>query len=214
MTRFGRWFVACTAGELLGFGAAALWAWLAFLLVGADPMAWSGRIATLGLMVCAGVVEGAVLGLFQWSALRTTFPKLRARSWLTATIAVAALGWLLGMLPSTLMGSASSGEAYAEPALAVILAGAAVFGALAGAAFGLAQWLVLRRHAHDARRWIWANSLGWALGLPWSYLAGSTISVSDSLLVAIIVGSIAGALMGASVALVTGRALARIRPLT
>jgi len=207
-----RWISACTAGELLGFGAAALWAWLAFALFGADPSSWSARLGVLGLMLLAGVCEGLVLGLLQWLVLRAWFPTLRAGSWLLATAGVAALGWLLGMLPSTLSAPAASSAPLAEPPLLLVLLLASLFGAAAGALFGLAQWLVLRRHAYDARRWISANAAGWALGLPWSYLAGSSADVSQSLPLALLWGIAAGALMGMSVALFTGRALGRIAP--
>lgn len=209
---FAKWLAACTAGELLGFGAAALWAWLALELFGTDPVSWSARAAVLALMVIAGVVEGAVLGGLQWAVLRRKFPSLRARSWLGATILVAALGWFLGMLPSTLMAPGPSGGVSIEPPWLLVLVGAAVFGAIAGTAFGWAQWLVLRRHARDARRWISANALGWALGLPWTYVAGSTADLSASVSFAILASTIAGALMGASVAVATGRALSRIEP--
>lgn len=206
------WIRACTVGELLGFGAAALWAWVAFSLFGADPIGAGARVGVLALMLLAGVCEGLVLGLLQWLVLRTWFPTLPARSWLLATAGVAALGWLLGMLPSTLSAPAAPGVPAPEPHLVIVLVLASLFGAAAGALFGLAQWLVLRRHAYDARRWISANAIGWALGLPWSYLAGSSADVSGSLPLALLWGVAAGALMGMSVALFTGRALGRIAP--
>jgi NAD(P)-dependent dehydrogenase (short-subunit alcohol dehydrogenase family) len=207
-----RWIGACTAGELLGFGAAALWAWLAHSLFGANPLAWSTRLGVLGLMVLAGICEGLVLGLLQWLVLRAWFPSLRAHSWLLATATVAGAGWLLGMLPSTVSSPSTSGAALQEPPLWLTLGFASLFGAAAGALFGLAQWLVLRRHAYDARAWISANSAGWALGLPWSYLAGSSADVGRSLPLAVLWGVAGGALMGLSVALFTGRALLRIAP--
>lgn len=206
------WIAACTAAELVGFGGAALWAWLAVSLFGSDSASRAARLGVLALMVLAGVCEGALLGALQWLALRRWFATLPARSWIAATVAVAGLGWLLGMLPSTLIGG--SGEAAAlEPPLSVVLLGAVLFGGLAGALFGWAQWLVLRAHARPARRWIAANAAGWALGLPWSYLAGSLADVSRSPAWAVGCGVLAGALMGLSVALATAYALARLEPL-
>lgn len=210
---FRRWMAACTAGEFLGFGAAALWAWIAFAVVGADPASWSGRVAALGFMVLAGAAEGAVLGGLQWVVLKKWFPGLRARSWLGATMAVAALGWFIGMLAPMFMAPTRASGVSDEPALLLVLVAAGGFGALAGAAFGLAQWVVLRRHAFDAGRWIGANAVGWAIGLPWGYLAGSVGDLRESAPIAVLLGAVAGALMGASVAAVTGRALTRIQPL-
>jgi hypothetical protein len=97
----------------------------------------------------------------------------------------------------------------AEPPLPLVLAGAALFGALAGAGFGAAQWTALRHHTPDARRWIGANALGWAIGLPWSYLAGASIDGSSPAQ-ALAIAALAGAAMGLSVAVVTGVALVRL----
>jgi hypothetical protein len=206
------WIVACTVAELVGFAGAALWAWLALSLFGNEPASAAARLGVLALMVLAGVCEGALLGALQWLALRRWFDTLPARGWIAATGTVAALGWLLGMLPSTLIGGPSEGAAV-EPPLSLVLLGAALFGGLAGALFGWAQWLVLRAHARPARRWIVANAAGWALGLPWSYLAGSLADVSASLAWAVSCGVLAGALMGLSVALATAYALARLEPM-
>lgn len=208
---YGSWIVACTAGEMLGFGAAALWAWLALRLFGTDPVSLEARAGVLALMVLAGVCEGAVLAVLQWSVLRRLFPTLPLPPWIGATVFVAALGWFVGMLPSTLAAASATSSDGVEPSMLLMLLGAAMFGAVAGCAFGFAQWLVLRRHTRRAASWIWANALGWALGLPWSYVAGSAASVSESVPISVLIGALAGALMGASVALVTAQALRHMR---
>jgi hypothetical protein len=65
---------------------------------------------------------------------------------------MAALGWFFGMLPPTLSGPASAGGGAArDPPMVLILAGAAGFGAVIGAAFGFVQWFVLRRHVRQGR---------------------------------------------------------------
>ena len=72
---------------------------------------------------------------------------------------------------------------------------------LLGAIFGLFQWIALRRHSARAARWIGANALGWALALPWSYVAGASAherGAASALSVA------AGVAMGLTLALVTG----------
>jgi uncharacterized integral membrane protein len=208
------WIAACTAGEILGFGAAALWAFLALTLFGMDPVSPGARAGFLGLMVVAGLFEGLVLGSLQWLVLRRRFRRLRALHWTGATAAMAALGWFLGMLPQALREPAAAGAGAAwEPPAVLILAGAAGFGAVIGAAFGLAQWLVLRRHARGAARWIPANALGWAMGLPWAFVAGNLGDLTASVPLAVALSALAGLLMGLSVAVVTGLALRRIQPL-
>src|SRR5687768_10908075 len=68
-----RWTLATAAGEFFGFaipalaGAAAVWLAL-------------GQIAMSGLLVAAGLGEGAVLGLAQWLALRRSIPDLHGRA--------------------------------------------------------------------------------------------------------------------------------------
>jgi len=62
------------------------------------------------LMVLAGAFEGTVLGILQWPALTRAFKALPARDWISATIAIAATGWLVGMLPSTLMQPTAAGS--------------------------------------------------------------------------------------------------------
>ncbi len=203
----GRWIFACTMGEMLGFGAAGGWAWIAWRLFGFDPVQAGDRAGVLGLMVLAGVFEGTALGTLQWVVLRMTFPTIRARDWVGVTMAVAALGWFVGMLPSTLAGAQASRPMPSEPSLPTALALAVAFGAVVGAIFGAAQWLVLRRHARGVWRWIVGNAIGWAAGLPWAYAAGATTDISRATGVAIAVGVLAGALMGLIVAIATSIAL-------
>jgi hypothetical protein len=52
-------------------------------------------------MVFAGIIEGTITGLFQWSVLKSKFERLPPKSWVGFTIAGAAAAWLLGMIPST-----------------------------------------------------------------------------------------------------------------
>jgi hypothetical protein len=215
MRRFATWLIACSTGEFVGFGAAAFWAFVAFAALGVDPPTIEARLGVLGLMVLAGLCEGAALGYLQWGALRRTYLSLRRFDWMRATMIIAAAGWFLGMLPSTLLtGPADSdvGAAVWEPAMSLVLSGAALFGGIAGAAFGWAQWRVLRFHADQAYLWIYANAIGWAIGLPWSYLAGGLADVSSSVARMLLVGATAGALMGLSVAVPTGLALRRMPP--
>jgi hypothetical protein len=208
---WARWLAACTLGELVGFGAAALFALGALTTVGLDPVTPFERAGLVAWMALAGVFEGAVLGTMQWLALRRIFPRLSARGFVGATVTVAALGWTLGMLPAALAPPDSS-AGPAEPSFFFVIAASVVFGAMAGALFGFAQWLAVRSHARSASRWIGANALGWALGLPWSFAAGALGDLGVSVPLAVAIAVAGGALMGASVAVATGLALRRIEP--
>jgi hypothetical protein len=208
------WLVGCTAGELLGFGATALVALLGIVALG-RPTTTLGRLAALVVMTCAGTVEGATLGYFQWRVLRRAVPDLRARAWIGATALVAAGGWFLGMLGpllAHLLGGAARATSAPAPrvSMAAYMALAAVFGLVAGALFGLAQWRVLRRHVRPTRGWVAANALGWALGLPWAYVAGR-LGTGAGHVVETMGLALAGAVaMGLAVALVTGVYLDRV----
>lgn len=96
------------------------------------------QLAALGAMVAAGVLEGTVLGLLQWRVLRRRFTRLEAASWVGATIAVAAFGWLIGGLPSTLANSPAAAAASDpvpgfSPVVIVALAAGLSVGAVTGA---------------------------------------------------------------------------------
>jgi hypothetical protein len=137
----------------------------------------SGVVSTLSAMLLAialgTVLEGVVVGFAQEVVLRRNLDRLRPRSWLTATAAGAALAWTLGMIPSTVasLASADSGSSQApEPPMLVTLLLAAGLGLVAGPILGLSQWTVLRRHVDHAGRWLWANALAWAVGMPLIFL--------------------------------------------
>jgi CBS domain-containing protein len=208
------WTTACALGEAIGIGLAAATAILIGLAMG-EPVTATQRAVVLVLMVVAGALEGLALGLFQWSVLGEAFPKMSARSWALATAAVAALGWLLGMLPSTL--SAPSVVPVEPPnrdvrvVFALFLA--PVFGLVAGSIVGAAQWLVLRRHAHRAGSWISANALGWAVAFPWIYVAGTMPAEDTPVSFTFVLAVVAGALGGLSLGAVTGAFLLRLTPI-
>jgi hypothetical protein len=209
-----RWVLACTAGELIGFGAAGAIAAFAF---GAIPDPTTVPLAVLLILACvaAGLVEGATLGLFQWLAMRRAFPSLRARAWTSVTALAGATGWFLGALPATLVslsGASQSAEANAgwDPGMFTTVLASSGMGLALGAMFGVFQWIVLRKHAVNAHRWILANALGWAIALPWSFVAGSSVAASSSPALVWGVAALAGVMMGLTVALVTGFFLRRL----
>lgn len=96
-----------------------------------------------------------------------------------------------------------------SPALTALLA--ASFGLVAGAVFGGAQWLALRRHAQKAGWWLIGNALGWAAALVWTYLAASLIPPGLPLAVVVTTGGAAGLLAGLPVGVITGFFLLRLQ---
>jgi hypothetical protein len=190
--------VAVTLGELAGFTIPSLAGWIAWSL-GAPPA------ALYALLVVAGAGEGAVLGAAQWLVLRDPLPYLSSKRWIGATAGAAAFAWSLGMLPSTL------GERMESIPLALLAPALAMGGTALLVSIGVAQALVLRGHVERAWSWVGANVVAWCAGLTVSI---STISVlvteSTTLPGGVTIGAVAGLLMGATVAAVTGWFLVRI----
>jgi hypothetical protein len=203
-----------TFGEVLGFSSTALIAFVG-LRLGGHPTSVTGRVVALVIMVCAGTLEGASLGFFQWRALRSWLPALLASRYIGATIAVAAGGWLVGMsvpLLGALLGAAAGESSGATgPSSASLIAFSLGFGAIAGALFGTVQAAVLARHVSGKSRWIVGNMLGWGVGLPFAYFAGSLGSSAMTVWQALGLSAAAGAAMGVSVAMGTFWALRRMR---
>lgn len=196
------WFVAMTAGEFLGFGIPALAGALGVQFF-SDAAGLGARVALAGLMVAAGGLEGAVLGLAQALALRRYLPGLSVRHWVGATAAAAAFAWAIGMLPSTL------GDPTTLPPV-LLWTGAAVLGPLLLCSLGLAQWWVLRRHLAHAGAWVWISALAWLAGLAVVMAGMSLTQAGDSVGRLIAIAAFSGLLMGATAAAVSGWGLVRL----
>ena len=193
-----RWMVLVTLGELAGFVAPAV--------AGATLSAAAVNAATtLLVMLCAGAVEGTVLGWAQASALRRDLPGLPRYRFATATGLAAVVAYAVGMLPSTLDGRLSG----LHP---LILGTAAVAGGvvLLGS-IGTGQWLVLRRVLPRTRWWIAATAGGWTVGLGVFLLVATPLwQQGQPLWLTVVIGILAGALMAATIAALTGLAASRL----
>ncbi|GEO07107.1 hypothetical protein AAE02nite_47710 [Adhaeribacter aerolatus] len=203
-----KWILACALGELLGIGAAGAIAFAVNHTLG-EPVTLPQKLTVLGCMLAAGAVEGSLLGYMQWRVLQERIPRLPALEWMGWTVAVAVLGWFLGMLPSLFFLEGTADNSPQSPAVALenplVLSSIAVgMGLLVGALFGLFQWFSLRKYIPAAGKWILANALGWGLGLGWIYLAASWPDENTSLPLIIISGILGGILAGLSVGLITG----------
>ena len=84
---------------------------------------------------------GAASGIMQWLLLRRHLPQA---------------GWwvLASTLGGALIGAVASTVRVVDPAVGFVVA---------GASFGILQWLVLRRHVSHAGWWLLASPVGWAV---------------------------------------------------
>jgi hypothetical protein len=206
------WTASCAAGELAGIAVAAALAVALDRLLGPAVGAAAVALAVV-VMALAGVVEGSSIAWFQWRVLRRRLPGLRLAPWLGATVAVAMLGWLGGTAASLSVASTPSDASAPDPPAWAAGLAAAAFGAVAGAVFGAAQWLVLRGEAERPARWIAVNSAGWAVAVPCISIA-ATLPASDTPAGALAaLGAAAGLMAGLVLGAVTGLGVVRLRPI-
>jgi hypothetical protein len=168
---YGAWVAANGIGEALGLGTTFVLGRAIAPKLSLDTGPYPA-LATAGAAIVLGtVLEGVVVGAAQAMALRR-FTAIRWRTWTTATACGAGLAWTLGMAPSTWMALSPPADAgpVQEPSLAVTMLLAAGLGLVAGPILGAAQWAVLRRQVDGAGRWLWANALAWAVGMPLVFL--------------------------------------------
>jgi hypothetical protein len=188
-----RWVLATTIGELVGFAVPAAVGALALLLRLPDAV-------LIGLIVPAGMVEGAVLAGAQWPVIRSVVPGVAGRRWVLATALAAGLAYLIGFTPANI-GDLS---AISPP---VLVAGGLLLGLVFVLSLGGAQWLVLRCHLPRAGWWVVANAVAWPLGVAIPVVALGLLPDGAPPMAWAVTGIAAGALMGGGVGAITGLAL-------
>jgi NhaP-type Na+/H+ or K+/H+ antiporter len=201
-----RWVGANAIGEMIGLGIVAA---TAMLLASKDAPDIGWRLTEAAIIALAGIAEGVAVGIAQWRVLRWRLPELSASRWTIATAAGAFVAWIIGMIPSTVMGGDS--PAGTMPSRTLVILMAAGMGVALGPILGIPQWLALRRHLPRAGWWIAANCAGWALGMPIIFLGVGVIARNDfSYAVNIALGALLCAIAGAAVGAVHGAALLRL----
>ncbi len=210
---YRRWILANGQAEAAGLGTT----FVAGRLVAPHLEQVTGVAAilggALGAVLLGTLLEGVLVGLLQERVLGQRLPGLRRGAWILATAAGAGLAWLLGMVPSTIMAlgaTASPGPAAEEPGALVQYGLAMGLGFVAGPILGLAQWTVLRGLVSGAGRWLWANALAWAVGMPLIFVGMDLVPwAGPFVLVALTVYLVCG-VTGLVVGAIHGRVLLRL----
>ena len=211
-----RWVAANAVAEAVGLG---LTLGLTGLVIGRlESLGGAlGVLVAFTAAVLSGVIEATIVGLAQWWAMQPWLPGVTRRAWWLATLAGALLAYVLGYLPSTIMSLMATGDPAAapmtEPPQAVVLLLAAGLGAVAGAVLSFAQFLALRGHVAHAGRWIAANMLAWAVGMPvvfWAMdlafkLSSTAAAIAVVALALLVMGAVVGAIHGAFLVGMVGR---------
>jgi hypothetical protein len=212
-----RWIGANCLGEAFGLGTTFVLGVLIAPALGGGTSTATVLVGAVAAVLLGTLLEGVVVGLFQAQALHRRLPTLARRAWIVATAIGAGLAWLLGMIPSTIMSLIDRGASAAagppvEPPMLMQLGLAALLGLVLGPVLALPQWRVLRPQVSHAGRWIWANALAWALGMPVIFAGMDRLpweSGGPRLYAGLFaVAAVAGAVVGA----VHGRALLGMQP--
>jgi hypothetical protein len=187
---FRRWMGFMALGEGAGFAVAA--ATGVAVAINEPPPA-----QTLVVLLVAGAIEGAALGVGQVLALRA-LPLERAlfRRWPVLTSLAAVVAWSIGLLPSTL-----PGLDWSNPLIWVMAGG---LGLVLLTTIPAAQLILLRRAVRCPWRWLPANVLGWLVGTGWTVAVSPLADLSTPLPQLIALYVVAGVLMALTVALATG----------
>ena len=190
-----RWVGYVTLGEAVGF-------LLAITGMGLGQVLGMSPWAAYATAIVGGLGEGALLGTAQSAALRRSGVGVAARAWVLATSLAAGVAWSIGMLPSTL-----PDLDWGSP---VTIAGAVVGGLVLLLSIPTAQWPLLRPVVRRASRWIPLNVLAWGAGILWTVAPSPFIDETTPVAGLILAYGLAGLLMAATVAVVTGLGLRRM----
>jgi hypothetical protein len=212
-TFYGAWIGANAFSEAVGLGTTIILGWRVGPVLDRLSGFTSALAAALLAVVLGTVLEGVVVGAAQEVVLRRRLTQLRPRSWMVATAIGAALAWVLGMVPSTviaLTSSESTSQSPAEPTVFVTILLAAGLGLVAGPILGIAQWTVLRRLVQRAGRWLWANALAWAVGMPLIFLGMDLVPWTGQPLIAALAVYAVCAITGAVVGVIHGSILVQL----
>jgi hypothetical protein len=117
------------------------------------------------------------------------------------------------MIPSTAMALAGPAAAGTPPAwldgpVQYLLA--AAMGLVLGPILGIPQMVVLRRYAPRASRWVLANALAWAGGMPVVFLGAGAVPNESSAAIAIVILGLTCFAAGIIVGAVHGQFLVRM----
>jgi hypothetical protein len=187
-----RWIVSVTLAEAAGFAVPAMVGGILSLLAAPSGVVYPA-------MLVAGACEGVLLGLGQSIGFGPAIPRA---PWILATALGAAAAWSIGMLPSSL-----GGIDFASPWVIVLTV---MLGSALLVSIPTLQWVVLRRKGVRSAFWIPVNAGAWAAGVLWTFAPSPFIDEATPAPALFGIYLLAGVLMAATVAVLTGSAAKRI----
>jgi hypothetical protein len=205
------WMRSCILGSVFAFSISALVSVLISIYL-APYRSGIHNTVRIQLVATAAILEGALIGYFQWLVLRRLFPTMTSTSWIGATMIASGSGYLLSWLPTSYaltadLASRIRDMTQSPSAIARI---SLVTGALVGLIWGITQFAVLRLHVHRAGSWIVASTISWAISFVWLYLAAFLPDRTTNPVVQIAVAPLAGLVHGWFLGMLQGRVLVRL----
>lgn len=167
------WLTNNTLGIFFGFLEISIVVAIYAVLMSQNPSIKPAGYA----VILAGTLEGVILGQWQYKALKLKFPKISEVNWILLSAIASTLIWFsIIFLPyikisPALSQSASTGSQAYKQAAQLFKFGpiySSVVSFLAGLFLGyilsFLQWIELSKHVKTSFKWIFYNSLAWALG--------------------------------------------------
>ena len=201
------WIIANAFGELVGLGFAGL-VMLAMVRSAPPNPTILDALANVSSIVIFGAFEGAVVGYAQWLVLRShiAVPKW---VWVGATTLAAAIAWLLGLLPTTIVNISP----MVVPSVRQLFFLSMGFGFVSGVVLASGQTWVLRRFSTAAGWWLPANGTAWAVAMPIIFFSAALPTAQTPLSVVIalllttvfIAGAVASAIQGPFLLMILNR---------
>jgi len=205
------WMWGCIVGSVLAMTISVLILKLISLYL-AQYRSGIYAVVSVELAAMTAVLEGGVIGYFQWRVLRRLFPTMTGWSWVSATMIAAGSGCLLSWLPTSFALTAALASRIDDltPEPPVVLRLCLVTGALVGLVWGVVQYAVLHLHVHRAGSWIITSTLSWTISFIWLYVAAFWPDRTTSPLIQMALGAFAGLFLGLALGLLQGRVLTRL----
>ncbi|MDQ4492016.1 hypothetical protein RBS60_17585 [Sinomonas sp. ASV486] len=195
---FAPWLGWVALGEFVGF----------LIPMGAESLVIAADLPDLpgaGLLVVAGLGEGAVLGTAMAWRFSRRIPSLNRRRFIVFTAVAAAIAWAVGMLPVV------TAAVWIDWSMPLTVAVGLVLGLVLLASIGVGQWLELRRHVPHAWIWVLATAAAWCVGLGAFFMIAPPLwNEGQPLILVLVIGALGAAAMAVAMAAVTGWAAVRL----
>lgn len=167
------WLVNNTLGIFFSFLEISIVVSIYAVLMSQNPVLKPAGYA----VILAGALEGIIIGQWQYKALKLEFPKISEVNWVLLSALASTLVWFsivflpyIKIFPALSQSVVAGSQAHAQAAQLLkfgpIYMSTVSFlaGLFLGYILSFLQWIELSKHVKASFKWIFFNSLAWALG--------------------------------------------------